>query len=64
MCKSARRAALVQAQDAARDGAANATASETEALLRDNGFLRTVLAALQGQLQGSHAAGVLCLLTP
>ncbi len=55
------RAALAEAQDAARDGATNAAASETEALLRDNGLLRAALAALQGQLQDAHPAGVWCL---
>ena len=54
-----RRAALAKAQDAARDGAAVAAASETEALLRDNGLLRAALAALQGQLQKQHVAGIL-----
>ena len=55
-----RRAALAEARGAARDGAATAAASETEALLRDNGLLRAALAAMQGQLRDSHAAGELC----
>ena len=56
------RAALAEAQDAARDGATNAAASETEALLHDNGLLHAALAALQGQLQDAQPAGALCLL--
>jgi hypothetical protein len=44
------RAALAEAQDAARGAAANAAAAETEALLRDNGLLREALAAMRGRL--------------
>ena len=49
------RAALTEAQDAAWGGAAVVAATETEALLRDNGLLRAALAAMQDQLEEQQA---------
>ena len=52
-CSTWCRAALAEAQHAAKSAAANAAAAETKALLRDNGLLREALATMRGQLGGA-----------